>query len=250
MPLPLNYPLWPSFPPSQCLTLRDTEATKDDTHDPSLDTDGFSVSLWVKAQYSQQEFYNAPSYTRYFSQCLMSTGELQGLVKVYCMKENRREVVMMVMIMTQCISEAVFELSLEGKMYLFMMFRYLCEERWWCTSSVWREGQGAVMFTWLLLRDFIIIIVITIFIIIIIITITIIIITIIIIIIIITIIIIIIIIIITIIIIVIIIIINIMSSISIIVIIIIIIISSIVCELFFAIFCCCCAWNHKSFTIR
>lgn len=58
----------------QCLVISDTEDTKDGSHDPSLATEGFSLSLWIKSEYTEEEFFNAGLYEEDPMECLASTG--------------------------------------------------------------------------------------------------------------------------------------------------------------------------------
>ncbi|XP_063875731.1 uncharacterized protein LOC135108542 [Scylla paramamosain] len=58
----------------QCLIIQDTEDTKDNTYDPSLATEGFSLSLWIKSEYTEQEFFDAKFYDKYLKECFVSTG--------------------------------------------------------------------------------------------------------------------------------------------------------------------------------
>ena len=60
---------------SQCLIIHETEDTKDITYDPSLANEGFSLSLWIKSDYTEEEFFNAELFNSYPEECFVSTGK-------------------------------------------------------------------------------------------------------------------------------------------------------------------------------
>lgn len=70
---------------TQCLSITATEETKDATHDPNIATDGFSVSLWIKASYTMEEFLNVRQYQNYPREYIVSTG--MTLAGSMCLKE-------------------------------------------------------------------------------------------------------------------------------------------------------------------
>ncbi|XP_050733458.1 uncharacterized protein LOC127007020 isoform X2 [Eriocheir sinensis] len=58
----------------QCLSIVDTEETKSGLYDPASATAGFSVSLWMKAFYTEEKFLNTRLSQNYPREYIISTG--------------------------------------------------------------------------------------------------------------------------------------------------------------------------------